>query len=522
MLRKTGSLFLLVLSLATSAAAADNVARPNILFCIADDLSYPHLGAYGCSWVKSPGFDRVAREGLLFRRAYTPNAKCAPSRACILTGRNSWQLEEACNHWCDFPSKFKSYVEVLGKNGYFTGSTAKGWAPGVARDDAGRPRQLAGPTFNTRKSKPPAQGISNNDYAGNFGDFLDAAPATTPWCFWYGCTEPHRGYEFGSGVAKGGKQLADVDHVPAFYPDNDVIRNDLLDYAYEVEWFDQHLVRMLDELVRRDQVDNTLVVVTADNGMPFPRIKGQEYELSNHLPLAMMWPHGIKQPGRTVEDYVSFIDFAPTFIEVAGLDWEQTGLSPTPGRSLTDIFAGQEPDPPRDHVLIGKERHDIGRPHDQGYPIRGIVQNGMLYLENFETDRWPAGNPETGYLNCDGSPTKTELLNLRGNDEQKRYWTWSFGKRGAEELYNISTDPECMRNLAIEPQYAAEKTQLKDRMTTELKAQEDPRMFGQGAVFDEYRYAEEKSRGFYERVMQGEKLKAGWINPTDVQPAVDR
>ena len=74
--------------------------RPNILFAIADDASFPHMGAYGCTWVKTPAFDRVAREGLLFNNAYTPNAKCAPSRACVLTGRNSWQLREAANHWC--------------------------------------------------------------------------------------------------------------------------------------------------------------------------------------------------------------------------------------------------------------------------------------------------------------------------------------------------------------------------------------------------------------------------------------
>ena len=95
--------------------------RPNILFCIADDASYPHMGAYGCDWVKTPGFDSVAKQGVLFTRGYTPNAKCAPSRACILTGRNSWQLEEAANHWCDFPAKFKSYSEALLDSGYFTG-----------------------------------------------------------------------------------------------------------------------------------------------------------------------------------------------------------------------------------------------------------------------------------------------------------------------------------------------------------------------------------------------------------------
>ena len=83
--------------------------RPNILIAIMDDATYEHMGIYGCDWIKTPNFDRIAKEGLLFSRAYTPNAKCAPSRSIILTGRNSWQLEEAANHWAYFPTKFKKY-----------------------------------------------------------------------------------------------------------------------------------------------------------------------------------------------------------------------------------------------------------------------------------------------------------------------------------------------------------------------------------------------------------------------------
>ena len=89
-------------------ASAWAASPPNILFAIADDWG-PHASAYGTPWVKTPNFDRVAKEGLLFNHAYTPNAKCAPSRACILTGRNSWQLKEAANHICYFPPEFKGW-----------------------------------------------------------------------------------------------------------------------------------------------------------------------------------------------------------------------------------------------------------------------------------------------------------------------------------------------------------------------------------------------------------------------------
>jgi len=502
-------LLLAVLSIATEAAP------PNILFAIADDWS-PHAGAYGTKWVQTPNFDRVAKDGLLFRRAYTPTAKCAPSRACLLTGRNSWQLEEAANHICYFPAKFKGWGEALAEHGWFMGYTMKGWGPGVANDAAGKPRAMTGIAFNKRKTAPPTPEISANDYAGNFTDFLDAAPSGKPWCFWYGSIEPHRGYEFGSGVAKGGKKLSDIDRVPAYWPDNETVRNDLLDYAFEIEHFDRHLGRMLAELEKRGLLDNTLVIVTSDHGMPFPRSKGNAGELPNHVPFAAMWKGGISKPGREVDDFVSFVDVAPTLIEVAGLKWAETGMAESPGRSLTEIFRAEK-NPARDHVLVGKERTDIGRPHDWGYPIRGIITRDSVYLENFEPTRWPAGNPETGYLDCDGGATKSFLLDAHRKNAADPFWALSFGLRPPEELYDRTRDPDCVRNLATGPQSSSQLSVLREQLHAELRAQGDPRMEGRGAIFDEYPHANPGHVGFYERFMAGEKLKAGWVSPTDFE-----
>lgn len=520
----SGSLILTELA-EPAIALSGSSQRPNILFCIADDASYAHMGANGCSWVSTPGFDRVAREGLRFSRAYTPNAKCAPSRACILTGRNSWQLKEACNHWCYFPQEFTTYAEALARHGYFVGKTGKGWAPGVAKDAAGKNRLMTGKAFDRLKKQPPTNAISSNDYAGNFEAFLNEASLKegsqgTPWCFWYGGIEPHRRYEYGSGVAKGGKDIKQIEDVPPFWPDNEVTRNDMLDYAYEIEHFDHHLQRMLKTLEQRGELENTLVVVTSDNGMPFPRIKGHEYESSNHLPLAIMWKKGITKPGRTIDDYVSFIDFTPTFLELAGLDSETSGMQPITGQSLVTIFQSEKSgqvEPARKHVLIGKERHDVGRPNDVGYPIRGIVREDMLYLINYETDRWPSGNPETGYLNCDGGPTKTEILNKRTQAEQGRYWLACFGKRPAEELFDLQADPNCTKNLASAPEHQHKKIALRKLLTKNLALQNDPRAKGNGNFFDKYLYADSTGRDFFNRYMSGETLKAGWVNPSDFE-----
>jgi arylsulfatase A-like enzyme len=495
--------------------------RPNILFVIADDASFPHFGAYGSTWVETPAFDRVAAEGILFRNAYTPNAKCAPSRAAILTGRNSWQLEDAGNHQSYFPAKFKSYAEALREHGYFVGYTGKGWAPGIAEID-GQPRALTGRLFDDRFAEPPTSGISDKDYAANFGDFLDVLPAGQAFSFWYGAYEPHRGYEFGSGERVGEKHRSQIpsDEVYSFWPDTDTVRIDLLDYALEVEHFDRHLGRMLEMLEERGLLDNTLVVVTSDQGMPFPRVKGQTYELSNHVPLAVMWRAGIRAPGRQVLDHVSFIDVAPTFLEVAGIPQTTSGMEPITGRSLLEIFnaaRGGQVNPAWDYVLVGKEKHDVGRPNDQGYPVRGIISDGFLYLQNFEPDRWPAGNPETGYLNTDGSPTKTQILERRRRGVSEDEWQLSFGKRPSEEFYDIVRDPANVRNLADDPELVGRKEELRSRLFAALREQGDPRMFGRGHLFDEYPHAHEPTRNFYERFMRGESVRAGWVNETDFE-----
>ncbi len=511
------SLFIFLSGFLSCQHVQKEIKRPNILFAIADDASWKHFGAYGCNWVKTPGFDRVANNGILFTHAYTPNAKCAPSRACILTGRNSWQLEEACNHSPYFPAKFKTYAEALGENGYFVGSVAKGWAPGDPGKINGKTRQLTGQKFDEFKTTPPTSGINKIDYAKNFEAFLQARPKDQPFCFWYGSTEPHRGYEFGSGEKKGGKRTTEIDEIPAFWPDADTIRTDMLDYAFEIEYFDSHLQKMLQKLDKIGELDNTLVIVTADNGMPFPRIKGQVYEYSNHLPLAIMWPDGIKKPGRIVDDFINFIDFTPTFLDLAGLTAEKVGMQPVTGRSLTEIFNSDKQGkviPDRNFILVGKERHDVGRPNDEGYPVRGILTDGFLYLHNFKPDRWPLGNPETGYLNCDGSPTKTYILDTRRKKGIMEYWQLNFGKRIEEELYNITDDPFCMNNLAEDANYSEIKTRLEDRMKQKLTEQNDPRILGNGDIFDNYEYSG-AVKNYYNRYMSGEKIPAGWVNETD-------
>lgn len=370
--------------------------------------------------------------------------------------------------------------------------------------------------WNQIKLIPPTKGVSNIDYAANFKEFLRNKPEDQPFCFWYGALEPHRGYEFGSSL-KAGKSINQIDSVPSFWPDNEAVRTDMLDYALEIEHFDKHLVAILQTLEAVGELENTIVIVTADHGMPFPRAKGQEYEYSNHVPFAMMWKKGITKAGREIKDLLSFIDLTPTILAVAGIPEEKSGMQPIEGKSFLNLLTKEDSKPQKDYVLIDKERHDVGRPNDQGYPIRGIIKGDFLYLMNFETSRWPAGNPETGYMNVDGSPTKTEVLKARRNPETESYWQLSFGKRQEEELYNISEDRECIANLAKDANYNTLKKQMRSELLQKLAEQQDPRMLGQGDIFDSYLYMG-SVRDAWNRIKKGESVPARSINKSDFEP----
>jgi N-sulfoglucosamine sulfohydrolase len=460
------------------AGAAAKSKQPNILFIIFDDWSRSHAGAYGCDWVKTPNFDRVAREGVLFKNAFTSNPKCSPCRASILTGRNTWQLEEAACHFGIFSNKFAVYPDLLEHAGYTVGYTGKGWGPGNFKA-GGFTRNPAGPSFDIFKSHPPAAGIGPHDYSKNFEAFLKQCPSDKPFCFWMGFNEPHRFYEKGSGV-RSGKRLEDV-KVPAFLPDTEIVRSDLLDYAVEVEWGDSHIGKALQLLETSGELDNTLVVVTSDHGMPFPFVKGQIFDDGFHLPLAMRWGKNIKS-GRVVEDFINVRDFAPTFLEIAG-------LKPHPqmsGKSFLNILRSEKSgwvEKSRNVMLVGKERHDLGRPHDWGYPVRAIRTPDFLYVHNYFPEHWPAGNPETDYPNCDASPSKELVKSLGGY-----YYDLSFGKRPADELFRLRDDPECIRNLATDPFFSSTMEKLRMKMLSILQDEKDPRALGHGEIFDTYEF----------------------------------
>ncbi len=487
-----------VIGLAAAPAARSATAdRPNVLFIIFDDWGWRDAGAYGSTWVKTPNFDRIAREGVLFKNAFTSNPKCSPCRATILTGRNSWQLREAVSHNGYFPANFEVFPDLLERAGYVVGLTGKGWGPGDFRTLAQRTRNPAGPDFNQHTTQQPiASGIGRNDYSRNFEHFLEQRDKSKPFSFWMGFQEPHRAYEWNSGVRLG-KKTEDV-KVPAYLPDTDIVRRDLLDYAVEVESADAHIGKALASLEAAGLLEKTLVIVTSDHGMPFPYVKGQIHEDGFRLPLAMRWGGSIKA-GRVVEDFINVRDFAPTFLELAGL----APHAQMTGKSLAKILRSDASGwiENRDTMLIGKERHDLGRPNDLGYPVRALRNRDFLFVQNFHPDRWPAGNPETDFGNVDGSPTKDLLKSIGGH-----YYDLSLGKRAAVELYDLRIDPQGVNNLAFDPTKRSLMDAMQQQMLQMLRDEGDPRALGEAAVFDTYKYVASRAKA-YDTWLKGQELK---------------
>lgn len=448
--------------------------RPNILFAIADDWGWPHAGAYGDPVVKTPTFDRVAKEGILFKHAFISSPSCTPSRNAILTGQHFFRLGGGANLWSVLDTKHKSFVHLLADAGYETGHMRKMWGPGDASNWDVNP---AGEKFK------------------NFETFLKRRDASKPFCFCFGASDPHRGYVLGSGKESG----MDLSKIKLFgcFPDSETIRSDVADYYFEVQRFDRQVGVALKRLEELGELENTIVVVTGDHGMPFPRCKSNLYDSGSRVPMAVRWPKRIKA-GRVCKGFVSTTDLAPTFLEVAGVEVPDAMT----GRSWTPIFDKATPENDRSFVIFGKERHVPAQeaPDYGGYPMRAIRTADFLLIKNFRPDRWPNGTPNykdatipyAWYSDTDNGPTKTYIVGNREKDAaHKQSWELCFGKRPSFELYDVSKDPEQLVNLASDAKYERKLSELRSQLERELVALEDPRAVDSAAAtkfFDAVKY----------------------------------
>lgn len=528
---KTLFAFLLLL-LSSLSLWADK--RPNILFAFADDW-----GQYASAYAKiasRPGlndivqtrhFDRIAEQGSLFTNAFVNSPSCTPCRSSLLSGQYFFRTGQAAilqgAVWDD---SIPSFPLLLRDAGYHIGQTYKVWSPGSVRDAPFGARdyeyESAGTRFNQfsqnatklmdqGKSLLEAKRVLYDEVLGNFESFLDARPSEEqPFLYWFGPTNVHRKWIRGSG-----KRLWGLDpdglkgKLPPFLPDVPIVREDMADYLGEAMAFDTALGVLLDKLAEVGELENTIVVVSGDHGVPgASNGKTTLYDFGTQVCLAIHWP-GKGKGGRVVTDFVNLMDLAPTLLDAG----EVKPPSVMTGRSLLPIIDSDKEgrvDPSRDFVVTGRERHVAkARAGNLPYPHRAIRTDDFLYIRNFKPNRWPLGDPrlpEGGgffsedeltnntfntFADYDASPTKAWLV-LNGDSELgKPYWDFAFGKRPGEELYDLSSDPDQIVNVTLKKEYAAVRKELSERLVRLLKENSDPRIMGDGSTFDKPPFAGE-------------------------------
>ena len=448
-------------------------SRPNFLLVISDDQSWMHTSYAGDKTVQTPNFDAIAQQGLYFKRAYASAPTCTASRSAVLSGQHFWRTGAGSVLWGEYPSTLINYQQILQENGYFVGYTGKGWGPGKSYSRLPDP---AGHEFNSHKHDVPKH-ISINDYAENLKNFIAKKDDNQPFSFWVGFWEPHRPYKYGIG-SEHSVNPKSID-VPPFLPDSDTVRNDLADYYFEIQWSDHQLGRIIQVLKDSGELENTVIVVTSDNGMPFPRAKSNNYDSGVRVPFAMAWP-AAKTLHRNIETPVSLIDIAPTFLSLAGVSRPEI----MSGTSLRPVLFNEGLS--RKYVYSGFNRHIASaRLGNKGYPVRAIHSVEYSYIRNLRPDLMPAGNPP-GYDDIDNaSPSKRFLL--KNQDTERYFLNIATAKRPPAELYKLSEDPFQLDNIVNNNDFAHVLQEMKSELISELSASHDPALSNPSQI-DRYIY----------------------------------
>jgi uncharacterized sulfatase len=474
---------------AVPAAAGTLSKRPNILLAISDDQSWKHTSAAGSPFVQTPNLDSIASSGFYFENGYAASPGCSPSRAALLTGQHHWMIGPAGTHGSSFPVHYDTFVDLLDGAGYKVGFTGKGWGPGDWLG-GGRDRNPAGVEYNDIElGKDRKKGILNSDYAANFEQFFNERDEGQPFLFWYGAKEPHLAYAEESHSESARAKV----EVPGFLPDTATTRDTLLDYADEISHFDNYLGKIMAVLEAAGELDNTLIIVTSDNGMPLPRAKATGYDYGSHVPLVIGWGQS-SDLGVTVKAPVGFVDLSATIMDTAGLEVPQQFV----GTSLLPLLNGEQDEWSYDRaVFSGRERHSSSRYRNLTYPQRMMRRGDYLIIWTLKPDREPAGQhqeivdgelgePHMAYYEIGPSLIKKELLQKRDDPYFKPFFELAVAKQPEWQIFNVATDPDCLNDLANSSEHAAIFATYKQQLAETLERTRDPRSLGYGHVWEDY------------------------------------
>ncbi len=400
--------------------------RPNVVLIMAEDIG-PHLGAYGDPVAVTPTIDQLAEDGARYDLAFAPSGVCAPARTSLIMGTYPTAIGGQHMRTLDRdydmvpPPEVKAYTEALRASGYHCTNNAKtdyqiggvvGGPPTIWDESS------AIADWRTRGAEQPFLSVFTffTTHEGQLHD--DPLPVPRPDVVLETPTDP------------------DDVVVPPYYPDTPVVRDDFARYYDNIALLDYQVAEILDRLEEDGLADNTLVIFVGDNGAGFPRDKRWVYDGGMHVPLIVRFPDRVPR-GAVLDELVSFLDFAPTLLSLAGVEVP----SYMPGRVFLGPATSSEPE----YVFAAADRHD-----EADDRIRAVRDERFKYIKNYRPDE-PYGQEISYRRNLH---TMQEILRLEAAGQLDGPAGWYFDLKPEEELYDTVSDPFEIDNLAGDPAFA--------------------------------------------------------------------
>jgi len=437
------SLIALAASVAVHSFAAD---RPHLLLITVDDMSADSIGAFGCALPEtSPHVDRLAAEGMCFRRAHVQVGNCYPSRNVMWSGLHSHNSGVE-GFYQVRPANFPHLVDVMRGAGYYVAirgkvSHSSPYQPYAWDDDL---------TIREDGTKEHIKDVESY-YRSTKRGIQKARAAGKPFCLNINISDPHKPFwEPGDTHPASREFTADEVPVPGFLFDDPAVREELALYYTSVRRADDAVGAILRALDESGESGNTFVMFLSDHGMPLPFAKTQLYHHSTHTPLVVRWPGRVEPGSDDAVHFVSAVDFLPTLCEVAGIAAPER----LDGTSFAPLLNGDE-QPGRTAVFKVYNENSGGNRH----PIRGIQTADYLYLFNPWSDGTDRFRTAT-----QGTATYRRMVQLAETDAEIAQRLALLDHRVVEELYHVGDDPDCLVNLATDPAHSAALFTLRNRL----------------------------------------------------------
>ena len=423
-----------------SVACAQKVQNqnPNVVVLIADDVSWNDLGCYGSKVAKTPNIDKLASDGMQFNNAILTTSSCSPSRISIMTGRYPHNTGAAELH-SEPTIEFASIASKLKENGYYTGQAGK-WHMG----------ELLKKGYNKIY-----EGKQNGDGGEDLWiPSLKERDKNKPFFFWFASYDAHRPWgpnEFTNTINP------DNVKVPITLINDDSTRLDMAKYFVEIKRFDFYVGKVVEELKAQNVYDNTVIIIMADNGRPFPRDKTRLYDSGMKTPLIIHWPEHIKKSSIT-NSLVSSVDIAPTILDVCHVAAPETFQ----GKSFQKLFNS----PSEKFRKYAFSEHNW---HDYEAYERMARTEQYIYIFNARPQL-----PNQGPADAVRSPAFTSLLAGLKNKKLSAAQNDVFlSPRPVEELYFCKQDSLQLNNLTGNKKYSSIHKKLKSVLRNWSKESKD-------------------------------------------------